>query len=345
MSLTRLKAGEGERAFVPVFGSKRDSAGETTGEEYFMGEALVERVDGKPVVTKATRVRLCEILFFSYDRGRNEIRERGVITLPSDFGKVQPNLLRDALQRQLVKDAESNERRQKATGLADASSYDDAVTFTDFRFGGKPSRWIVDAEWTPSGKQRSSKVTFHVVSDGKQFHIDEAACNLEEVDNGFFGMYVKPTPLSALQSDKRWLALAANNRQFECSWELRRAASQHESIIDITAENVANVFGVDGVDGIYASVSRWQQQTKDKSDAPKYVAIGYLVERRGEKVAYVYATSGTAAGLIEKEQDAYPVTDLPLMTRAISRAIWMTAMRDYSTMLEHLKPAAIPTVK
>lgn len=334
VSLTRLLAGDGERAFVPVFGTNKLS-----GEEYFMGEVLVEhKAADKVVATKATRVRLCEILFFAYDRAKNELREKGVLTLSSDMEKVQPNLFREALQRQLMKDTESADRREKADLLSAVESYKDAISFADLRAGEK-GRWIVNAEWTPVGRQQGSRVTYHVVSDGKNFHIGEAACNLEEVDKTFFGMYMEPKPLSALTSDKRWLAQAAINREFETGGQLRQAASKVEGDVTfITKDNVSQALGLEGVDGAYASVARWKQETREKSDAPRYVAVGYIVERRGEKVAITYATLGTAEGIVEKEQGAFPLADLPVMTKAVLHAIWMAATRNFGTVPEHLKP-------
>lgn len=333
VSLTRLLAGDGEQSFVPVFGTNQSS-----GEEYFMGEVLVEHKVNNVVATKATRVRLCEILFFAYDRAKNQHREKGILAIPSDMEKVQPNLFREALKRQLVKDTESADRREKANLLSAVESYKDAISFADLRAGEK-GRWVVNAEWTPDGRQRGSRVTFHVESDGKNFHIGEAACNLEEVDETFFGMYTKPTLLSALNSDKRWLAMAAINREFETDWQLRQAASKvGGSVTFVTKDNIANLLGLNGTDGVYASSARWQQQTKERSDAPlRYVAIGYLVERRGEKVVVTYATPGTAAGLIEKEQGVFFLANLPIMTRAVARAIWMAATRDFGTVPEHLK--------
>lgn len=341
VSFTRLLAGDGERAFVPVFGTNQSS-----GEEYFMGEVLLERKADKVVAAKATRVRLCEILFFAYDRAKNEHREKGVLALSADMKQVQPNLFREALERQLVKDSESADRLEKANLLSAVESFKDVLSFADLRVGEK-GRWIVNAEWTPEGRQHASRVTFHVESDGKNFHIGEAACNLEEVNNTFFGMYTKPTPLSALSSDKRWLAMAAINREFETGWELRRAASKREGgvtfITKDTKEKVVDLLGLDGVDGVYASIARWKQETREKSDAPRYTAVGYIVERRGEKVAITFATSGTAEGIVEKEQGAFPLANLPVMTRAVARAIWMAAMRDFGTVPEHLKAAAKTT--
>lgn len=332
VSLTRLRAGDGERSFVPVFGKNQNS-----GEEYFMGEALIERRDGKPTATKASRIHPCEKLFFSYNRGKDESQERGVFAIPSDLETLHPAFFREALQRQLVKDAESADRREKADLLSAVESHKDAISFADLRVGEK-GRWIVNAEWTPDGRQRSSKVTYHVESDGKNFHIGEAAYNLEEVDKTFFGMYLKPTPVSVLSTDKRWLAQAALNRPFEVSWELRQAASKvGGNVTFVTKDNVANPLGLKGIDGVYAASARWQQQTKERSDAPRYVAIGYIVERRGDKVAITFATPGTAEGLIEKEQGTFPLADLPVMTRAVARAIWMAATRDFGTVPEHLK--------
>ncbi len=335
VSLTRLRAGDGERAFVPVFGTKPSS-----NEEYFMGEVLVERqATGKVVAIKASRVRLCEILFFAYDRAKDELRERGVLALPSDLERVQPNLFREALQRQLVKDAESTDRREKAESLSAVATFNDAISFADLRVGEK-GRWIVNGEWTSAGRQRGSRVTFHVESDGKNFHIGAAACDLEEVDKTFFGMYTQPTPLSALGTDKRWLAMAAINREFETTWQIRKEASKREcDVTFITKENVAVALGLDGADGVYASIARWRQETKG-SDAPRDVAIGFIVERRGEKVAITYATPGTAEGLVEKEQGSFPLLDLPIMTRAVLRSVWMAATKDFGTVPEHLKPAA-----
>lgn len=339
VSFTQLRAGDGERAFVPVIGENR-----TSGEEYFMGEVLIERQAAKLVATKATRVRLCEILFFAYDRTKNEIREKGVLAIPSDLERVQPNLFREALQRQLAKDAESSDRRETAERLSAVETFNDAISFADLRTGEK-GRWIVNAEWTIAGRQRGSRVTFHVESDGKNFHIGDSACDLEEVDKTFFGIYMEPTPLSVLSSDKRWLAMAAINREFETNWQLRKAASKREGDVTfIVKENVATVLGlIEGVDGVYASVARWKQETREKSDAPRYVAIGFIIERRGEKVAVTYATPGTAEGIIEKEQGAFPLADLPVMTRAVLRSVWMAAAKDFGTVPEYLKAVVAAT--
>lgn len=335
VSLTKLRAGDGERSFVPVFGTNASS-----GEEYFMGEVLIERQANKLVATKTSRVRLCEILFFAFDRAKSELRERGVLALPSDLERVQPNLFREALQRQLAKEVEQADRREKAERLSAVGMFNDAVSFADLRTGEK-GRWVVNAEWMIAGRQRGSRVTFHVESDGKNFHTADAACNLEEVDNNFFGMYTKPTPLSALSSDKRWLAMAALNREFEIGWQLQRAVSQHEGDVTfITKENVADALGLEGIDGVYASSGRWKQQETRGSDAPRYVAIGFIVERRGKKVAIIFATPGTAEGLVEKEQGSYPLSDLPVMTRAVLRSVWMAATRDFGTVPEHLKAVA-----
>lgn len=341
VSFTRLRVGEGERSFVPVHGTKKNETGEPTGEEYFMGEVIVERRDDKPTVVMATRVRLTEILFFHYNREKDELQERGFITLPSDLERIQPNLLREALQRQFVRDAESADRCEKATLLATVELYKDAGTFADLRVG-EAKRWIVNAPWTPDGKKRETMVTFHVESDGEQFHIGETACDLEEVDKAFFGSYMKPSPLAVLSTDKRWGALAAQNRPFERDWLLRRAASAIDgNVTFITRENVANFLGLGGVDGVYAAPARWEQRVKggERSDAPRYVAIGFIGKRRGEKIHFSYGTPGVGEGVIEKEQDTYPVSDLPIMTRAVARAIWMSATRDWETVPDHLKAA------
>ena len=337
VSLTRFLAGEGERTFVSVFGTNQ-----TSNEEYFIGEVLLERKADKVAATKATRVRLCEILFFFYDKKKNEMREKGVRAIPSELEMVQPNLFREALKSQLAKDAESADRYNKANFLSAVETFNDAISFADLRTGEK-GRWVVNSEWTPEGRQRGSRVTYHVESDGKNFHIGEAACDLEEVDKTFFGMYTKPTPLSALTTDKRWLAQAAINREFETNWQLHKAASQRDGAVTfITKENVASALGLEGVDGVYASSARWKQDSRG-SDAPRYTAIGYILERRGEKVAITYATPGTAENIIEKEQqgEAFSLTDLPLMTKAVARAIWMAATRDFGTVPEHLKPAVV----
>lgn len=341
VSLTRLRAGEGERAFVPVPGSKKNEAGEKTGEEYFMGEVLFEQGDGRAVAVKASRVNLCEKVFFSYNMREDRSERRGVFALPSDLETLHPTFLREALQRQLVRDAESADRREKATLLATVELYKDTGTFADLRVG-EVGRWIVDAPWIPDGKQRETMVTFHVESDGKQFHIGEAACDLEEVDKAFFGSYMKPSPLAVLSTDKRWGALAAQNRPFERDWLLRRAASAIDgNVTFITRENVANFLGLGGVDGVYAAPARWEQRVKggERSDAPRYVAIGFIGKRRGEKIHFSYGTPGVGEGVIEKEQDTYPVSDLPIMTRAVARAIWMSATRDWETVPDHLKAA------
>ena len=338
VSLTRFLAGEGERTFVSVFGTNQ-----MYNAEYFMGEVLLERQEtGKVAATMGSRVKLCEILFCSFDRVKHELRKKGVLAIPSELEKVHPNLFREALQRQLAKDAESADRYNKANFLSAVETFNDAISFADLRTGEK-GRWVVNSEWTPEGRQRGSRVTYHVESDGKNFNIGEAACNLEEVDKTFFGMYTKPTPLSALTTDKRWLAQAAINREFETNWQLHKAASQRDGAVTfITKENVASALGLEGVDGVYASSARWKQDSRG-SDAPRYTAIGYILERRGEKVAITYATPGTAENIIEKEQqgEAFSLTDLPLMTKAVARAIWMAATRDFGTVPEHLKPGVI----
>ncbi len=341
VSFTRLRSGEGHRAFVPVFGKNKNEAGDRTGAEYFMGEVFVERQDGKPTVTKASRVGLAERVFYSYDRTKNGHRERGSVVVPSDLDKIQPIFLRESLQRQLVKDTESADRRDKANALATVENYPDAQTFNDFCFGGKPGRWIDNSEWIPEGRQRPSHVTYHLVSDGKQFQIGEAACDLKEIDEDFFGKYMVPTPLSTLSTDKRWLAKAANNREFERDWELRRAASKYPEVTFITKENLGNVFGLNGVDGMYAGGFRWDQtrNLKDRTDAPKWAYGGCIVERRGEKIHYSYTSPGVAENLLAEEQNAYPVADLPKWTRTVSKGMWTAVTRNGETVPNHLNSA------
>ena len=345
VSLTRLRAGEGKRAFVPVHGSKKNEAGEPTGEEYFMGEVAVEMIDGEPTFTRATRVALCKKIFFTYDPREERTEQRGTFVLPTDLETLHPRFLRTAIERQLAKDGEAADRREKANLLAAVGNYPDAVIFDQFRYSDKPGRWIVHGTWTPEGREWESRVDYHVVSDGKRFHIADAACDLKEVDETFFGMYMEPTELSALSMDKRWLAQAATNREFEIGWVLRKEASKHTEVTFLDEDNVANAFGLNGVDGVYAGMFRWDQNRslRDKTDAPKWTYGGCIVERRGSKIHCPYATPGVAERLLEKEQEVYEIADLPKWTRAVSKAIWVGATRDGKTIPEHLKPATRTT--
>lgn len=340
VSYTRLKNDEGDRTFVPVHGTKLNEAREPTGEEYFMGEVLIERASGNRVATMASRVKLCEILFYQRDRNTRELVEKGVITIPSDLEQLHPKLLRDAIKRQMARDAEFDSRREKANTLSAAENYKDAVTFADFK-NGAGKRWVVNAPWTPKGKERSSQVITHVMSDGKNFWFGESAYDLEKLDKDFFGMYTqaKPTPLSVLTTDKRFGSLAGLNRESEVACQLRREAKEHGNTTFLTKENVANALGLEGVDGVYAASTRLEQYTGgERHDGPRYTYLGYNVERCGGKVAITWATPGTAEDVVGNELAiGYPLTDLPHRTKKILCGIWMGVMRDFKTVPDHLK--------
>ena len=343
VSYTRLRTTDkGERAFVRVLGTELNEAKEPTGRTYFMGEALIERVSGNLVVVKASRVPLCEIMFYQKDRNTQKLVEKGVITIPTDLENLHPKLLRDAIKRQMARDAEFDSRREKAKELSAAENFPDAVTFNEFK-NGEGKRWVVNALWTATnerGKEEERRVIFHVESDGKNFHIGESAYDLERVDKDFFGMYVNPTPLSALTTDKRWLALAGLNRESEVVSQLRKEAKSHGNTTFITKETVANALGLEGVDGTYSGYTRWEQYTAGiRHDGPRYTYLGYNVVRREGKVAITWATPGMAENVARDVLgEAYLLTDIHHPgAKTILRGIWMGVMRDGKTIPAHLK--------
>lgn len=336
-TLTQFLGGTGDRAFVRM------------GER--QGEVLLERKNGKIVATRTTNYRLGYSMFFRKDRDNADrkiakdkpflVEVEGV-----DVSRVWHDQLRDAMTIQIQQESQSQNRRDAASELRDVSKLGNPLTFTDLRAGQK-GVCPLNFRWTTRTDrgEREISANFQLIGDGDgNFVIGEAVPGiLEKIDpNGSFLAKAKePQKLETLDRST-WQAIGFQNKYFERDWQVNREA-ERRTAVPVSRDNLQDLMSVEnGKDGLYAVRTNWHNRA-NKRNTP----IGFLVERSGSTVEFVYAVPGTSTALVEKYKEKYGMADLPKIPRAILRNLYMALSRvDRNVEVdlpEHLKAVAKDT--
>ena len=333
-SLTGFLSGKGERTLVPVQNDEEHGGG-------FLGEILLERSGGKVIYTKATGGRLCDLLFFWYDKQKNESKLRKSTELSInklDISGVKPDLLRKAMEAKLARERESAERRETAHELCDVSKLTDPLTFTDL-VAGKVGTCPVNILWTVD--ERDVPLILHIESDGGNFSVTKTVQGIPE-KVGWLKEFTKPHPLDVLTTDRRWKAVGALNQPNERDWQLQKVAKEKEAIF-LTKENCDNFLGLEGVDDSYV-VYADRYNGPDKPKTPQ----GFVFERTSRSLRVKFAVPGASTYTIADEaagEAELPLEDLPRRVRAILCSVFMRLHSLYGKegleqVPEYLKPKA-----
>ncbi len=309
---------------------------------------VLERRDGQVFAVKTSGPLSGNALFFHRDRGGNarvpNNRPNLLEIKGTDVSGVWYDHLRLAMQEELLRETESNERRDAASTLRKAEIAD---RITAFAVGnGEKGTAVVNARVG----EREVLVTLHLTGHGNgTFSVSQhVSGTVERVDSDkrwlakAFDKDGQPVALSVevLKKSRDWREMVQTNAESDRDWQLARE-TERRNAVTVTNENVGDLVNIEGKDGLYAIRTR---DRRDNRHDPRrqqnepvrewFVPVGFIVERKGSTVKIDYAVPGPSLNKAEKLSGEQQVTELSPMFRAILRNVLYSVHRRENGKLE-----------
>lgn len=324
------------------------------------GFVLLEHRDGKFFAMKTSDTRTGRALFTVPDRASDarvarksppEINNSGTTVTATDLSGVWYDPLRQALEEDLRREAQSAERRETADELRDISNLENPLTLTGIAEGGT-GHSPVSISYVDPETDRRHTVTFQVAGNGTTFSVTGTVPGTETTikrvkrdrttrkvvsSKPFLRDFIgKETPLAVLESDPLWRLVRDLNRSFERDWQLEREAKQRNAV-SVSANNLDGLTAIEGTDGTYAVRATIRKNVADRGKKPEYHynPVGYIVERKGSKLEINWAVTGTSTAFANELRGELEVSDLPWRMRLILGNVFWTVRKTDAP--EHLR--------